>query len=164
MRAVIQRVSHASVTIEGKVKSSIGQGFLVLLGICEEDTIEDIDWLVKKIIGLRVFDDEQHVMNRSIMEICLFDENGAATGNTKTGEILVISQFTLFASYKKGNRPSWLRAARHEISVPLYETFCARLSDALGKPVGTGEFGADMKVELLNDGPVTICMDTKNKE
>ena len=164
MRAVIQRVSHASVTIEGKVKSSIGQGFLVLLGICEEDTIEDIDWLVKKIIGLRVFDDEQHVMNRSIMEICLFDENGAATGDTKTGEILVISQFTLFASYKKGNRPSWLRAAHHEISVPLYETFCARLSDALGKPVGTGEFGADMKVELLNDGPVTICMDTKNKE
>ena len=164
MRAVIQRVSHASVTIEGKVKSSIGQGFLVLLGICEEDTVEDIDWLVKKIIGLRVFDDEQHVMNRSIMEICLFDENGAATGDTKTGEILVISQFTLFASYKKGNRPSWLRAAHHEISVPLYETFCARLSDALGKPVGTGEFGADMKVELLNDGPVTICMDTKNKE
>ena len=164
MRAVIQRVSHASVTIEGKVKSSIGQGFLVLLGICEEDTVEDIDWLVKKIIGLRVFDDEQHVMNRSVMEICLFDENGAATGDTKTGEILVISQFTLFASYKKGNRPSWLRAARHEISVPLYETFCARLSDALGKPVGTGEFGADMKVELLNDGPVTICMDTKNKE
>ena len=154
MRAVIQRVSHASVTIEGTVKSSIGAGFLVLLGICEEDTIEDVDWLVKKIIGLRVFDDEQHVMNRSIMEMCRFD----------TGEILVISQFTLFASYKKGNRPSWFRAANHEISVPLYEAFCARLSDALGKPVGTGEFGADMKVELLNDGPVTICMDTKNKE
>ena len=164
MRAVIQRVSHASVTIEGYVKSSIGVGFLVLLGICEEDTIEDVDWLVKKIVGLRVFDDEQHVMNRSIMEICQFDAEGAATGETKVGEILVISQFTLFASYKKGNRPSWLRAARHEISVPLYETFCARLSEALGKPVGTGEFGADMKVELLNDGPVTICMDTKNKE
>ena len=164
MRAVIQRVSHASVTIEGRVKSSIRAGFLVLLGICEEDTNEDVDWLVKKIIGLRVFDDEQHVMNRSIMEICQFDADGAATGETRVGEILVISQFTLFASYKKGNRPSWLRAARHEISVPLYEAFCARLSDALGKPVGTGEFGADMKVELLNDGPVTICMDTKNKE
>ena len=164
MRAVIQRVSHASVTIEGRVKSSIRAGFLVLLGICEEDTNEDIDWLVKKTVGLRVFDDEQHVMNRSIMEICQFDAEGAATGETKVGEILVISQFTLFASYKKGNRPSWLRAARHEISVPLYEAFCARLSDALGKPVGTGEFGADMKVELLNDGPVTICMDTKNKE
>ncbi len=164
MRAVIQRVSHASVTIEGHVKSSIGTGFLVLLGISEEDTLEDIDWLVKKIIGLRVFDDEQHVMNRSITEICQFDADGVATGETKVGEILVISQFTLFASYKKGNRPSWLRAARHEISVPLYETFCARLSEALGKPVGTGEFGADMKVELLNDGPVTICMDTKNKE
>ncbi|MBQ8990262.1 MAG: D-tyrosyl-tRNA(Tyr) deacylase [Prevotella sp.] len=150
MRAVIQRVSHASVTIEGKVKSSIGAGFLVLLGICEEDTNEDVDWLVKKIVGLRVFDDDQHVMNLPIASI--------------DGEILVISQFTLFASYKKGNRPSWLRAARHEISVPLYETFCARLSEALGKPVGTGEFGADMKVELLNDGPVTICMDTKNKE
>ena len=164
MRAVIQRVSHASVTIEGHVKSSIGAGFLVLLGICEEDTIEDVDWLVKKIVGLRVFDDEQHVMNRNIMEICKFDADGTATGETKVGDILVISQFTLFASYKKGNRPSWLRAARHEISVPLYETFCARLSEALGKPVGTGEFGADMKVELLNDGPVTICMDTKNKE
>ncbi|MBQ9216547.1 MAG: D-tyrosyl-tRNA(Tyr) deacylase [Prevotella sp.] len=150
MRAVIQRVSHASVTIEGQVKSSIGAGFLVLLGICEEDTLEDVDWLVKKIVGLRVFDDDQHVMNLPIASI--------------DGEILVISQFTLFASYKKGNRPSWLRAARHEISVPLYETFCARLSEALGKPVGTGEFGADMKVELLNDGPVTICMDTKNKE
>ena len=150
MRAVIQRVSHASVTIEGKVKSSIGAGFLVLLGICEEDTNEDVDWLVKKIVGLRVFDDDQHVMNLPIASI--------------DGEILVISQFTLFASYKKGNRPSWLRAARHEISVPLYETFCTRLSEALGKPVGTGEFGADMKVELLNDGPVTICMDTKNKE
>ena len=164
MRAVIQRVSHASVTIEGRVKSSIGAGFLVLLGTCEEDTTEDVDWLVKKIAGLRVFDDEQHVMNRSIMEICQFDAEGTATGESKVGEILVISQFTLFASYKKGNRPSWLRAARHEISVPLYEAFCTRLSKTLGTPVGTGEFGADMKVELLNDGPVTICMDTKNKE
>lgn len=150
MRIVIQRVSHASVTIEGEVKSAIRQGYLILLGIEESDTSEDVDWLVRKVIGLRVFDDENHVMNRSIMDI--------------NGEILVISQFTLFASYKKGNRPSWLRAAKHEISIPLYEEFCKKLSDALGKPVGTGEFGADMKVELLNDGPVTIIMDTHNKE
>lgn len=150
MRIVIQRVSHASVTIEGEIKSAIRQGYLILLGIEESDTSEDVDWLVRKVIGLRVFDDENHVMNRSIMDI--------------NGEILVISQFTLFASYKKGNRPSWLRAAKHEISVPLYEEFCKKLSDALGKPVGTGEFGADMKVDLLNDGPVTIMMDTHNKE
>lgn len=150
MRIVIQRVSHASVTIEGEVKSAIRQGYLILLGIEESDTSEDVDWLVRKVIGLRVFDDKNHVMNRSIMDI--------------NGEILVISQFTLFASYKKGNRPSWLRAAKHEISVPLYEEFCKKLSDALGKPVGTGEFGADMKVDLLNDGPVTIMMDTHNKE
>lgn len=150
MRIVIQRVSHASVTIEGKVKSEIQKGYLILLGICENDSTEDIDWLVRKVIGLRVFDDENGVMNRSIMDI--------------DGEILVISQFTLFASYKKGNRPSWLRAAKHDISIPLYNEFCTKLSAALGKEVGTGEFGADMKVELLNDGPVTICMDTKNKE
>ena len=150
MRIVIQRVSHASVTIEGEVKSAIRQGYLILLGIEESDTSEDADWLIRKVIGLRVFDDENHVMNRSIMDI--------------NGEILVISQFTLFASYKKGNRPSWLRAAKHEISIPLYEEFCKKLSDALGKPVGTGEFGADMKVDLLNDGPVTIMMDTHNKE
>ena len=150
MRAVIQRVSHASVTIEGKVKSSIQQGYLILLGVCNEDTMEDVEWLVKKIANLRVFDDENGVMNRSIMDV--------------DGEILVISQFTLFASYKKGNRPSWFRAGSHEHSIPLYEAFCEQLSAAIGKPVGTGEFGADMKVELLNDGPVTICMDTKNKE
>ena len=150
MRAVIQRVQHASVTIGGKVKSAIGHGFLILLGVCDEDTSEDAEWLVKKISALRVFDDENGVMN--------VDIHGVG------GEALVVSQFTLFASYKKGNRPSWFRAARHEISVPLYEEFCTRLSEALGKPVGTGEFGADMKVELLNDGPVTICMDTKNKE
>lgn len=150
MRIVIQRVSHASVTIDGAVKSAIPKGYLILLGICEEDTQEDVEWLVKKVIGLRVFDDENGVMNKSIMDV--------------GGEILVISQFTLFASYKKGNRPSWLRAAKHDISIPLYNEFCKRLSEALGKPVGTGEFGADMKVELLNDGPVTICMDTKNKE
>ena len=150
MRIVIQRVSKASVTIADKVKSAIGKGYLILLGIEETDSSADVDWLVRKVIGLRVFDDEQGVMNRSIMDV--------------EGKILVISQFTLFASYKKGNRPSWLRAARHEISVPLYEEFCQKLSQELGKPVGTGEFGAYMQVELLNDGPVTICMDTKNKE
>ena len=150
MRIVIQRVSKASVTIADKVKSAIGKGYLILLGIEETDSSADVDWLVRKVIGLRVFDDEQGVMNRSIMDV--------------GGEVLVISQFTLFASYKKGNRPSWLRAAKHEISVPLYEEFCRKLSQELGKPVGTGEFGAYMQVELLNDGPVTICMDTKNKE
>ena len=150
MRAVIQRVSHASVTIEGQLKSSIQQGFLILLGICDEDTIEDVDWLVKKIANLRVFGDENDVMNRSILDV--------------DGNCLVVSQFTLYASYKKGNRPSWFRAGSHEHSIPLYESFCKELSDQLAKPVGTGEFGADMKVELLNDGPVTICMDTKNKE
>ena len=150
MRIVIQRVSHASVTINQQVKSSIGMGFLILLGISKDDTEEDINWLVKKIIGLRIFDDEMGVMNRSIMDI--------------NGEILVVSQFTLMASYKKGNRPSWIHAAPHELSIPLYNRFCDALSEAMGKPAGTGEFGADMKVELLNDGPVTICMDTKNKE
>lgn len=150
MRIVIQRVSHASVTINQQVKSSIGMGFLILLGIGKDNTEEDINWLVKKIIGLRIFDDEMGVMNRSIMDI--------------NGEILVVSQFTLMASYKKGNRPSWVHAAPHELSIPLYNRFCDALSEAMGKPVGTGEFGADMKVELLNDGPVTICMDTKNKE
>lgn len=150
MRTVIQRVSRASVTIEGVVKSEIKQGYLILIGICEEDNLEDVEWLVKKIANLRVFDDENGVMNRSIIDV--------------DGEILVISQFTLYASYKKGNRPSWFRAGSHEHSIPLYEAFCQQLSTAIGKPVGTGEFGADMKVELLNDGPVTICMDTKNKE
>ena len=150
MRAVIQRVSHASVTIEGKVKSEIQQGFLILLGVCDEDSMEDVDWLVKKIANLRVFGDENDVMTRSILDV--------------QGEALVVSQFTLYASYKKGNRPSWFRAGSHEHSIPLYEAFCKELSDQLAKPVGTGEFGADMKVELLNDGPVTICMDTKNKE
>lgn len=150
MRVVIQRVQHASVTIEGTLHSKIGKGYLILLGVCEEDNSEDVKWLVKKIVGLRVFEDENGVMNRSIME--------------EDGEALVVSQFTLYASYKKGNRPSWFRAASHEISIPLYEEFCSKLSEAMNKPVGTGEFGADMKVELLNDGPVTICMDTKNKE
>jgi len=150
MRAVIQRVSHASVTIEGQKKSQIGAGFLILLGIEQTDTQEDIAWLVRKIIGLRVFDDENGVMNKDILE----------TG----GDIIVVSQFTLMASYKKGNRPSWIRAAGHEVAVPLYNSFVEQLSKTLEKPIGTGEFGADMKVELLNDGPVTICMDTKNKE
>ena len=150
MRAVIQRVSHASVTIEDNVKSSIKQGFLILLGVCDEDTMEDVEGLVKKIANLRVFGDENDVMNRSILDV--------------NGEALVVSQFTLYASYKKGNRPSWFRAGSHEHSIPLYEAFCQLLSDQLAKPVGTGEFGADMKVELLNDGPVTICMDTKNRE
>lgn len=150
MRVVIQRVSHASVTIDGIQKSSIQTGFLVLLGIEEADTQEDIDWLCRKIVALRVFDDENGVMNRSIMEV--------------GGDIIVVSQFTLMASTKKGNRPSYIRAAGHATAIPMYEVFCKQLSNLLGKPVGTGEFGADMKVELLNDGPVTICMDTKNKE
>ena len=150
MRAVIQRVSHASVTINGVAKSEIEQGFLILLGVCDEDSMEDVEWLVKKVANLRVFGDEIDVMNLSIQDV--------------GGNALVVSQFTLFASYKKGNRPSWFKAGSHEHSIPLYEAFCTQLTEAIGKPVGTGEFGADMKVELLNDGPVTICMDTKNKE
>ena len=150
MRTVIQRVTHASVTIDGNVKSEIGPGLLILLGVEGSDNSEDVDWLVKKVAALRIFDDEQGVMNRSLTDV--------------GGEALVVSQFTLYASYKKGNRPSWFRAATHDISIPLYEEFCTKLSSAIGRPVGTGEFGADMKVELLNYGPVTICMDTKNKE
>ena len=150
MRIVIQRVSDASVSIKDTMKSSIQQGFLILLGIGEDDTEDDIEWLVKKVVNLRVFDDEQGIMNKSILDI--------------NGEILVVSQFTLMASYKKGNRPSYIHAAGHEISIPLYELFCKRLSAQLGKEVGTGEFGADMQVKLVNDGPVTICMDTHNKE
>jgi D-tyrosyl-tRNA(Tyr) deacylase len=150
MRTVIQRVSHASVTIDGCVHGSIEQGFLILLGIEPSDTESDADWLAKKAAGLRIFDDEEGVMNRDIVSI--------------GGNALVVSQFTLMASYKKGNRPSYLRAAGHDIAVPLYEYFCQRLSEAIGNQVETGVFGADMKVELLNDGPVTICMDTKNKE
>ena len=150
MRTVIQRVSHASVTIDGCVHGSIEQGFLILLGIEPSDTEADADWLAKKAAGLRIFDDEEGVMNRDIVSI--------------GGNALVVSQFTLMASYKKGNRPSYLRVAGHDIAVPLYEYFCQRLSEAIGNQVETGVFGADMKVELLNDGPVTICMDTKNKE
>lgn len=150
MRAVIQRVKHASVTIAGTKKSEIDNGLLILLGICQEDNSDDVEWLVKKISQLRIFDDENGVMNRSIMDVC--------------GNILVVSQFTLFASYKKGNRPSWFRAATHDISIPLYEQFCKEMSHTIGRDVMTGEFGANMQVELINDGPVTICMDTKNKE
>ena len=150
MRIVIQRVSEASVSIKNTMKSAIQQGFLILLGIGEDDSEDDIEWLVKKVVNLRVFDDEQGIMNKSILDV--------------NGEILVVSQFTLMASYKKGNRPSYIHAAKHEISIPLYQLFCKRLSAQLGKEVGTGEFGADMQVKLVNDGPVTICMDTKNKE
>lgn len=150
MRVLIQRTKHASVTIEGRCKSAIKQGLLVLVGIEDSDEKEDIEWLCKKIVNLRIFDDENGVMNRSVLDI--------------EGEILVVSQFTLHASTKKGNRPSYIRASKPEIAIPLYETFCKELSQSLGKEVGTGEFGADMKVELLNDGPVTIWMDTKNKE
>lgn len=150
MRIVIQRVSEASVSIKGTMKSAIQQGFLILLGIGDDDGEDDVEWLVKKVVNLRVFDDEQGIMNKSILDV--------------NGEILVVSQFTLMASYKKRNRPSYIRAAGHEISIPLYQLFCKRLSAQLGKEVGTGEFGADMQVKLVNDGPVTICMDTKNKE
>ncbi|MCD7932968.1 MAG: D-tyrosyl-tRNA(Tyr) deacylase [Tannerellaceae bacterium] len=150
MKAVIQRVQHASVTIEGEIKSRIKQGLLVFIGIEEADNHEDIDWLTKKIANLRIFDDENGVMNRSVIE----------TG----GEILVVSQFTLHASTKKGNRPSYIKAAKPDIAIPLYETFCREMELQIGKNVATGTFGADMKIELLNDGPVTILMDTKNKE
>lgn len=149
MKAVIQRVSHASVTIGGRLKSSIGQGLLVLLGVGEFDCQEDIDWLVRKISGLRIFDDENGVMNLSVMDV--------------DGEVLVVSQFTLMADCSRGNRPSYIKAARHEISIPLYEAFCKTLSERLGKETGTGEFGAMMDVELLNDGPVTIILDSKDR-
>ena len=150
MRVVIQRVQHASVTVDGTVTGRIGKGYMILVGIGESDEEEDALWLTRKIVGLRVFDDENGVMNRAIMDV--------------GGNILVISQFTLMASYKKGNRPSYIRAAGHEKAIPMYEKFCELLSNALGRQVEKGVFGADMKVELLNDGPVTICMDTKNKE
>ncbi len=148
MRVVIQRVTRASVTIAGELKSSIGRGMMILVGFCNEDTDQDLDWAVKKIAQLRIYDDEQGVMNKSIEE----------TG----GEILAVSQFTLYASCKKGNRPSYIRAAKPDISVPLYNSFCQKLQERLQKPIQTGVFGADMQVELINDGPVTICIDTKN--
>lgn len=158
MRIVIQRAKGANVTINGVITAEFqGLGYVILLGIEATDTLEDVDWLVRKVAALRVFDDENGVMNRSILDI-------AGEHEGKDGNIIVVSQFTLFASYKKGNRPSWLRAATHDISVPLYEAFIQRLSEAIGRLVGHGEFGADMKVSLCNDGPVTIVMDTHNKE
>lgn len=150
MKAVIQRVSKASVTIEGKKVADIQSGLLILLGIINEDTKEDIDWLSKKIANLRVFNDEEGVMNKSLLEV--------------NGDAIIVSQFTLHASTKKGNRPSYIKAAKPDIAIPLYENFIQQFETDLGKKVQTGKFGADMKVELLNDGPVTIIIDTKNKE
>ena len=150
MRILIQRVSQASVTIDAVIKSQISHGLLILLGIEPIDTHDDADWLCKKVAALRIFDDEDGVMNKSIIDT--------------NGEALVVSQFTLMASTKKGNRPSYIRAARPEVAIPLYEYFCTTLSGLIGKEVGTGEFGADMQVSLINDGPVTIWMDTNNKE
>ena len=149
MIAVAQRVLESSVKIEGKIKDQIGVGLLILLGIEEADEQEDVDWLSKKLVNLRIFPDEQGIMNRSVLEI--------------GGELLLISQFTLHASTKKGNRPSYIKAARPEIAFPLYQKMIQALESELGKPIGTGTFGADMKVSLVNDGPVTLCIDTKNK-
>jgi D-tyrosyl-tRNA(Tyr) deacylase len=150
MRILIQRVKKASVTIEGKLMSLINNGLLLFIGITEDDTQEDIQWLTKKVANIRLFDDENGVMNLSVMDI--------------DGEILAVSQFTLMASTKKGNRPSYIKAAKPEISVPLYEQFCTEMELAVNKPIKRGVFGADMKVELLNDGPVTIFIDSKNRE
>jgi len=149
MIAVIQRVSESSVKIDGKIKAEIGLGLMVLLGIEEADGPEDIEWLSKKIVNLRIFPDENEVMNRSLLDV--------------NGEILLISQFTLHASTKKGNRPSYIKAAKPDIAVQIYEKMIVALETELGKPIGTGEFGADMKVSLINDGPVTILMDSKNR-
>ena len=150
MKTVTQRVQYASVTIDGQVKSKIGKGLLILVGIEDRDTHEDIEWLAMKVTNLRIFDDENGVMNRSCIEV--------------EGEILVVSQFTLQASTKKGNRPSYIKASKPDVAIPMYEAFCEEVGLQLGKPVQTGTFGADMKVELLNDGPVTILIDSQNKE
>jgi D-tyrosyl-tRNA(Tyr) deacylase len=150
MRAVLQRAKRASVTVEGNITGAIEDGLLVLLGIEEADTLEDMNWLSSKLVNLRIFNDEQGVMNRSLLEV--------------GGGLLLVSQFTLFAATKKGNRPSYSRAAPPAIALPIYEKMIELLSAELGKPIQTGVFGADMKVELLNDGPVTIVIDTKNKE
>ena len=150
MRTVIQRVQHCSVTIDGQLKSNIGNGMLVLVGSEDRDTQEDIEWLCKKIANLRIFDDENGVMNRSVIE----------TGD----EVMVVSQFTLHASTKKGNRPSYIHASKPDFAIPMYESFCAEMGLQIGKNVATGVFGADMKIELLNDGPVTILIDSQNKE
>lgn len=150
MRVLIQRVKRASVTVDGELISEIAQGLLILVGICDEDNNEDIEWLTKKISNIRLFDDENGVMNLSLMDI--------------DGELLAVSQFTLMASTKKGNRPSYIKAAKPDISIPLYESFCNEMEIALNKPIKRGVFGADMKVDLLNDGPVTIFIDSKNRE
>ena len=150
MRVVIQRVKEASVTIDSKLHSAIGSGMLILVGVEDRDGEEDVEWLVKKVSQLRIFDDANGVMNCSVVDVA--------------GEALVVSQFTLHASTKKGNRPSYIRASRPEHAVPMYELFCRRLSQAIGKEVATGVFGADMQVALINDGPVTICIDSQNRE
>ena len=150
MRAVIQRVSEASVTIDEQVKTQIGWGLLILLGVENEDTATDVEWLANKIIKLRIFGDDDGLMNRSVQDV--------------NGEIIVVSQFTLHASTKKGNRPSYIRAAKPDVAIPLYEAFVQKMEILSGRSVGTGVFGADMKVHLLNDGPVTILIDTKQKE
>jgi D-tyrosyl-tRNA(Tyr) deacylase len=150
MRAVIQRVTKASVTIDGKINGSIGEGLLVLVGIEDADNDEDILWLSNKIVNLRIFNDEEGIMNRSVLDV--------------EGNILLISQFTLHASTKKGNRPSYIKASKPDVAIPLYEKMIRQLSKDLSKEIATGVFGADMKVELLNNGPVTIIIDTKNKE
>jgi len=150
MKAVIQRVTKASVTIDGKIISSIKNGILLLLGITNDDSMSDIEWLSKKIIHLRIFNDENKIMNKSVIDI--------------DGNIIVISQFTLLANTKKGNRPSYIKAANREVAIPLYEQFITQIEKELGKKIGAGVFGADMKIELLNDGPVTIMLDSKRKE
>ena len=150
MKAVIQRVSKASVTIDNDKVAAIGSGVLVLLGIVNEDTQDDINWLTRKIVNLRIFEDDQGVMNRSLLDV--------------DGDVIVVSQFTLHASTKKGNRPSYIKAAKPDVAIPLYETFLKQLESDVGKKIQTGQFGADMKVELLNDGPVTIIIDSKNIE
>ena len=150
MKVVIQRVSKASVTIDGEQVATIEKGLLILLGIINEDNHEDINWLSKKIVNLRIFGDENDVMNKSLLDV--------------HGDAIAVSQFTLHANTKKGNRPSYIKAAKSDIAIPLYENFISQLENDLGKPIGTGEFGADMKVELLNDGPVTIIIDTKSKD
>lgn len=150
MRTVTQRVTHASVTIEGTLKSSIQVGLLILVGFEAADTDEDIQWTTRKLLGLRIFDDEKGVMNRSVVDVA--------------GEILIVSQFTLHALTAKDNRPSYIRAASPDIAIPLYESFIRAMEQGLGRPIATGQFGADMQIELLNDGPVTICMDSKRKE
>ncbi len=149
MKIVIQRVSCASVSIGGSLFSSIGTGLMVLVGVVDGDTEEDVDWLAQKTVNMRIFDDEAGVMNRSVVEV--------------GGEVLAVSQFTLAASTKKGNRPSYIHAAGHELAVPLYERYCKQVEELLGRPVARGQFGADMQVELINDGPVTIIVDSKNK-